>query len=59
MGGCKPTNLHLQTSVFNIRILAVSVVPSGSKTDVHRANTDGGWVGFHPLQLISDVIVAF
>jgi hypothetical protein len=45
-GGWKPTNL---TSVFNIRVNAISVVPSGSETDVHRANTDVRWVGFHPL----------
>ncbi len=38
---------------FNIRINAVSVVPSGGETDVHRANTDVRWVGFHPLLSIA------
>ncbi len=49
-GGWKPTNL---TSAFNICINAVSVVPSGGKTDVCRANTDVIWVGFHPLFSLS------
>jgi hypothetical protein len=49
-GGWKPTNL---TSVFNICINAVSVVPSGGETDVCRANTDVRWVGFHPLFSLS------
>jgi hypothetical protein len=44
-GGWKPANL---TSA-NIRINAISVVPRCSETDVHRANTDVRWVGFHLL----------
>ena len=49
-GGWKPTNL---TSVFNIRINAISIVPSDGKMDIHRANADVGWVGFHPLKSLS------
>jgi len=45
-GGWKPNNL---TSIFNICINAISVVPSGCETDARRANTDVRWVGFHPL----------
>ncbi len=47
IGGGGATNL---TFVFNICINAVSIVPSGSETDVRRANTDVRWVGFLPLE---------
>ncbi len=48
VGGNQPI-YHRQTSAFNICINGISVVPSGGKTDVRRANTDVRWVGFHPL----------
>ncbi len=45
-GGRKPTYL---TSVLTSAI-AVSLVPSGGKMDVRRANTNVRWVGFHRLK---------
>jgi hypothetical protein len=52
-GRWKPTN---PTSIFNICINAVSVVPPGGKTDVRRAIMDVRWVGFHPLPIVITVL---
>ncbi len=52
-------NQPQQTSVFNICINAISTVPSGRKTDVHRPNTFARWVGFHPLYALSVINQTF